>query len=107
MIVAEITKDKLWTTKDDYPTRAGLKFSLGEVRDAIAFGDFDQSTMPTYRTLFRLRDEDNLVHYEGWLYNDEECLIQEYLSNWGARDTGGFIIEVWDNENKTWNMEIG
>jgi hypothetical protein len=54
---------------------------------------------------FRLRDEDNEIHYKGLVRDDDDCECQSILSDWGAADTGGFIIEV--RRNGEWVMEIG
>jgi len=54
---------------------------------------------------FRLRDEDNEVHYEGVMGDDPDCINQSDASDFGAADTGGFICEVW--RNGKWVMEVG
>jgi hypothetical protein len=61
------------------------------------------SDLPTVK--FRLRDEDNTVHYVGWLHDDPECENQMAALAFGESDTGACIIEVLrDGE---WKQEIG
>jgi hypothetical protein len=96
----EIAADSIGviTWEDDFgtdlPTRVGWQFP--PVSDEYLVGDI---------VTFRLRDEDDEVHYKGLVRNDPWGENQSLLSDWGAADTGGFIIEVrLDGE---WVMEVG
>jgi hypothetical protein len=85
----------------DLPTRVGLQFlvNLGhpEAREMISL----EHEIVT----FRLRDEDDEVHYKGLVRNDPYGENQSFLSDWGAADTGGFLIEVYLDGK--WEMEVG
>lgn len=105
MIVAHIERD--WLASPDDVSRAGWEWTLEQMNSKLAWGEIDDTDLLNKKMQFRLRDEDNITHYTGWLLNDDECLIQECLSNWGARDTGGFIIEVRKDNTELWTMEIG
>ena len=107
MIVAEIVQDKLHDPNDSIPSRVGFKFTLGQVRNALAIGDLDKGTIPTQKTLFRISDDDGNQYYRGWLYNDFDCLIQEFLVNWARMDAGATMIEVKDTDTNEWVQEIG
>jgi hypothetical protein len=104
MIVAEITQDKLYDPKDTVPSRVGFKFSLGEVNNSLWTGEVELPLTPK-KIQFRLKDDDGEIYYEGWLFNDEECLVQEFLVNWAERDSGCTDIEV--KLNNKWTQEIG
>lgn len=105
MIGWVITKDNL--CEDGEPSRVGTRAK-------------EQSTIPTMQRImgfpiaelaegtpiaFRLRDEDNEIHYEGVMGDDPECLNQLDASRFGELDTGAFICEVW--RDGKWVMEVG
>ena len=106
MIVAEIVQDKIYHPNDSTASRVGFKFTLGQVRNALALGDLDKGTIPAQKTNFRLRDDDGDIYYEGWLFNDFDCLIQEFLVNWAGHDAGCTYIEVIDSDTNEWVQEI-
>lgn len=54
---------------------------------------------------FRLRDEDNEIHYVGLLDDDDDCENQMAALRFGESDTGACIIEVM--RDGKWVMEIG
>jgi hypothetical protein len=85
----------------DLPTRVGWQFPVNpnypEREESL------DSQHPVHT--FRLRDEDGEIHYKGLVRNDPWGENQSDLSDWGASDTGGFLIEV--HLDGKWVMEIG
>lgn len=79
------------------PSRVGKQFRLR--------AEYAHLTEVEATVQFRLRDEDNEIHYRGVCRDDADCDVQDVLSSWGAADTGGFIIEV--KRDGVWTMEIG
>jgi hypothetical protein len=82
----------------DLPTRVGWQFPVNP-----GYDEFTSSDHPIHT--FRLRDEDDVVHYKGLVRNDPWGENQSDLSDWGAADTGGFLIEV--RLGGQWVMEVG
>lgn len=80
----------------DLPTRVGWQFPVNPGYEEFLVGDI---------VTFRLRDEDDEVHYKGLVRNDPWGENQSDLSDWGAADTGGFLIEVYLDGK--WVMEVG
>ena len=78
------------------PTRVGWQFPLNPGYEEYLVDEI---------VTFRLRDEDDEIHYRGLVRNDPEGENQTTLSNWGAADTGGFLIEVLLDGK--WVMEVG
>jgi len=89
----------------DLPTRVGWQFPVN-VNAGYLGNDPRELVAPEHEIhTFRLRDEDDEIHYKGLVRNDPDGENQSILSDWGAADTGGFIIEVLlDGE---WVMEVG
>lgn len=56
---------------------------------------------------FRLKDDDDIVYYKGWLYDDDEGDTQFRVLEWAQRDSGCTYIEIWDKEKKKWTQIIG
>lgn len=89
----EITKD--------YIAEPGEKSRVGEKYDLMPQYAMEQimgldDMLPTYegKVKFRLRDEDGMVHYEGVLDDDPDCINQSAALRFGETDTGACIIEV-------------
>jgi hypothetical protein len=80
----------------DLPTRVGWQFPLNPGNEEYLVDEI---------VTFRLRDEDDEIHYRGKIRNDPEGENQSTLSDWGAADTGGFLIEVLLDGK--WVMEVG
>jgi len=55
---------------------------------------------------FRLYDDDDELYFSGWLYNDAECMVQQFVLDWAKADSGCTTIKVHDKE-KGWVQEIG
>jgi hypothetical protein len=96
-IVAQIDRDYI-NSDGAVGTRIGLRWFNKEI-DAL-------EGLPIEQTRFRLLDDDHITYYGGWLLNDDECLVQSTLLEWGMYDAGCTIIEVKD-ENGEWVQEIG
>jgi len=96
-IVAEIDRD--YIAEKDEEKRTGTKWFNREI-DAL-------EGLPEESTRFRMLDDDRIPYYGGWLLNDDECLVQSTLLEWGMYDAGCTIIEVKDKATGEWVQEIG
>ena len=54
---------------------------------------------------FRLYDDDNELYYEGWLFDDDEAIVQTIVLDWGKHDSGCTTIKLW--QNGKWEQIIG
>lgn len=93
-----------WEHPEIDPTDLGLPSRVGKQFRLVPEYDYLLDTRVIVP--FRLRDEDDLIHYRGRLRDDADCEVQSILADWGAADTGGFIIEVC-RDGEHWEMEIG
>jgi hypothetical protein len=82
----------------DLPSRVGWQFPVTHLGQELVDPEWPIHT-------FRLRDEDDEIHYRGLVRNDPQGENQAFLSLWGERDTGGFLIEVLLDGK--WVMEVG
>lgn len=80
------------------PTRVGWQFPVTDLGAELVAPENEIVT-------FRLRDEDDVIHYRGLVRNDPFGENQSIMSDWGASDTGGFLIEVLLDGK--WVMEVG
>lgn len=46
------------------------------------------------RTEFKLYDDDNELYYTGWLKDDDEALVQQFVLAWAMADSGCTTIKV-------------
>jgi hypothetical protein len=103
----------MWRITKDFIAEAGEPTRVGYSEEheripviAVAAGFQSQPLATEYPLVeFRLRDEDDEVHYEGELHDDPECDNQLAALRFGEADTGACIIEV--KRDGQWVMEIG
>ena len=69
------------------------------------FGDEAPEEYPRTKTRFRLKDDDGIVYFSGWLLNDDYCAVQQTVLSWAEWYAGCTTIEV--RENGEWKQEIG
>lgn len=105
MTVAKIDHDLLWDEKDsDWENRVGKVFEYEAM--LVWWGYRDAVTLtPDLKTRFRLKDDDGTIYYTGWLINDDECIVQQFVLAWATADSGCTTIEV--KVNRKWVTEIG
>jgi hypothetical protein len=80
--IMDIKKNQAIITKDSIPD--------GEYNNKILTLDEEGTT----RKRFRLYDDDEILYYSGYFYDDDECLNQMQLLDWGMYDSGCTIIKV-------------
>lgn len=98
-LVAKIDRDYINLRDSEY-NRVGKEFEL----NGLGF----ESVFPnglTTKIRFRVLDDDDIVYYGGWLYNDLECEVQQHVIEWAERDAGAVKIQIWTDEG--WIYEIG
>lgn len=106
VIVAQIDKDHLWEPGDSVASKVGMRWVI-PASDLLEMFP-DASKIGLTKTRFRILDDDGIVYYGGWLYNDADCDIQLQVSQWAAADSGAPLIQVKDpNDPKKWVFEIG
>lgn len=105
MIVAKIDKDYLADRDEQSTSRVGIEWTKEQIESNF-LPDTKLVIHPDTKTRFRMKDDDGEVYYGGWLINDDECMVQRVLLQWGAHDAGCTTIEV-KNENDEWEAEIG
>ncbi|SRR6266496_5036657 len=93
LIVAEITKDYL---EEMFETsQVGTQF---EYQAMLDWWDWDlpdlDGWIPKEKTAFKLYDDDGELYYEGWLHNDDECIVQQFVLGWAKADSGCTTIKV-------------
>lgn len=108
MIVAEITKDHLFSefqeVSDSFgSTQIGRQFDSEALRRWWGWGIRESTPADTYfmlaesnygRTQFKLYDDDGELYYEGWLVDDDECMVQQFVLDWAKADSGCTDIKV-------------
>lgn len=97
MLVAQVDRDYL--AGDDIPSRKGTKFNITEIFSRTI------GILSDKHTRFRVKDDDGIAYYGGWLINDIECEVQQHILAWATRDAGATTIEVKLEEG--WTQEIG
>lgn len=99
MDVAELTYDHLDKRKGN------VKFSLAGLT-RFYYKEFDAADLEELpKTSFRLYDDDNELYYSGWLKDDHEALVQQFVLSWAMADSGCTRIDV--KKNGEWVTEIG
>lgn len=73
-------------------------------------GEYDNKVITlqkagTVRKRFKLYDDDDILYYEGYFYDDDESENQMYLMDWGMYDSGCTKILVAE-ENGEFVLEI-
>lgn len=104
MIVAEITKDHITVLTDpDDESQVGRQFDSEALRQWWGWGLKEGIPADTYFKLaesnsgkidFKLYDDDNELYYEGWLIDDDEAIVQQFVLRWAEADSGCTLIEV-------------
>lgn len=109
MQVAEITKDHLFDNLDigDH-TEAGRQFDYDAMRDWWGWElELTEGNIPKEKTKFKLYDDDDELYYEGWLLNDDWCIVQQFVLKWAEVDSGCTLITVYKDAEAGYVQEIG
>ena len=102
MLVAEITKDYISADNPEFD-QTGRKFKSEALRQWWGWGIREGTPADTYfhlaesnsgRTEFKLYDDDNELYYEGWLINDDQCIVQQFVLAWAQVDSGCTTVLV-------------
>lgn len=108
MIVAEITTDCLADHYDresigSSPTSmdyVGKQFDSEALRNWWGWADdyndnyFELALDVEGKTNFKLYDDDGELYYEGWLIDDQEAMVQQFVLDWAKADSGCTTIKV-------------
>lgn len=105
MVVAQITKDII-LIEDDI-SYEGKQFHIEAMADWWGWGDSPAVTdlQGVDKPQFRLYDDDGELYYEGWLYNDDQCVVQQFVLEWAKANDGCTTIKV--KKDGKWVQEIG
>ena len=96
-----ITKDHIWQEGDTTPSRHGKSWT----KEQVQINAGEDIPIPFKGNIkFKLFDDDEILYYEGWLLDDEECLAQQFILQWAMHDAGCTIIKV--QREGTWVQEI-
>lgn len=114
MLVAEITKDIFYDKWNDEggeygsTNNVGRKFDYDAMLDWWGWHDLPLETdwLPKERTKFQLYDDDGELYYAGWLLNDDQGIVQQFVLSWGQSDSGCTTIYVHVSEGK-YEQQIG
>jgi hypothetical protein len=108
MVVAKIDKDLLFETWNYSDSHIGKEFDFNAMRKWWGWDDLiltAEELITKPHTRFKLYDDDNELYYEGWLYNDDQCLVQQFVLAWAETDSGCTVIKV-RQPDLTWTQEI-
>lgn len=101
----------MWEIDRDYITEEGEESRVGVKGESINVGL--APFMPEYQDLptapvvrFRMKDDDGIIYYGGWLHSDTDCLNQQAALAYGMNDAGCTTIEIKFGNGK-WVQEIG
>lgn len=94
MRVAEITRDRIAESKAE--DQKGRPFEYKAMADWWGWNDIpaEISLEVLPQTPFILYDDDGDPYYEGWLKNDDQCIVQEFVLKWAEAMAGCTTIEV-------------
>lgn len=116
IIVAKIDRDHDFEEMGDnslIPSRVGKEFDYEALENWWGWGRTnDDGVLPEDElqqlphTRFKLYDDDGNLYYEGWLYNDPQCLVQQFVLAWAESDVGCTTIKV-RKLDLTWEQQIG
>lgn len=100
-VVAEITKDHTYIPEEDV-NQVGRQFEYQAVLDWWGWNDLPDldGWIPKEETPFKLYDDDGELYYEGWLKNDDECIVQQFVLAWAQADSGCTTIKVQTGEKE-------
>lgn len=114
-VVAEITRDHLYerwfkeNRKYDGDSQAGRLFTYEALENWWDFPDeveeLHLTTNPNNKTKFKLYDDDDELYYSGWLYNDDQCIVQQFVLKWAEADSGCTTILI--HNGSEYVQEIG
>lgn len=90
MIVAEIMNDRI---NDPDDAHIGRKFDYESMQHWWGWPDSVHAALAP-KVLFKLYDDDGELYYEGWLLNDDECIVQQFVLRWAESDSGCTTIKV-------------
>ena len=103
-VVAHLDRD--YIAEGDDVKRVGNEWTVESIENSLHI-TLDMEDAQKVR--FRLLDDDGEVYYGGWLLNDEDCIVQEGVLEWGKYDAGCTTIQVRDSSMPTdeWRTDIG
>ena|ERR1041385_1519589 len=111
--VAELTKDYLNDPNGSIATGlpisyVGREFHFEAMQDWWGWDDMPGKDYfeSAPRVQFKLYDDDKELYYEGWLLNDDECIVQQFVLRWAELDSGCTLITV-KKDTGEWVQEIG
>jgi len=116
MIVAKIDKD-YFADESQYQnplmmSQVGVEFDYESMENWWGWGRTKDDGLPTEQELttngytrFKLYDGDDELYYEGWLFNDTGCFVQQFVLRWAEADSSCTTIEVLLDGK--WVQEIG
>lgn len=111
MVVAAIDKDYDDDSEGFDDSRVGKVFEYEAMKNWYGF---DTSHFPpetdfsgSEKVRFRLKDDDGITYYGGWLYNDSEAIVQQFVLRWAESDVGATEIQVRKMLSDEWVTEIG
>ena len=106
MIVAMVDRDYLWQKWNKEGGEHGNTDRRGTVWTAgVDLNVVDAIKSPKVR--FRCLDDDGVVYYGGWLYDDDMSEVQFAVLDWAKYDAGCTTIEVKDSSTNEWRQDIG
>ena len=108
MWIAQITQDHIWRPGDTVESRKDKLFDKESCEQWWGWPDspFDDNELPETKTTFKLYDNDDELYYEGWLLNDEECIVQQFVLKWAEVDSGCTVITVYKDSEAGYVQEI-
>lgn len=108
MIVAEITKDHISADNPEY-NQEGRTFDYDAMCDWWGWHDLPDidGWLPKAQTEFKLYDDDDELYYEGWLLNEDECIVQQFVQKWAESYAGCTTILVYKDAEAGYIQEIG
>lgn len=105
-IAAAIDRDYINTEEGSSFNRVGKLFGYVSKEMFLKLFDSRDVELDAVKTRFRCKDDDGIVYYGGWLYNDPDCEVQYEVLRWCQNDAGCTTIEV-KNDHGYWRQEIG
>lgn len=106
LTVAKIDRDHDHREDDLTESQVGRPFEYAAMMDWWGHADVVTLTQDMKRR-FRLLDDDGTTYYCGWLFNDDECIVQQFVLAWASTYAGCTTIQVKHPLSHVWETEIG
>jgi hypothetical protein len=94
LIVAKITKDYLDNNTSKQFEFEAMPAWWGWEDFSLTTTELKMEEAVNGKTHFKLYDDDKELYFEGWLLNDNECLVQQFVLDWAKADAGCTEIHV-------------